>query len=124
MNLIIDIPDSEYNELKGLYQLGLTSPVYKTFIEKICVEAIQNGTPYEPKKNCFGCQGDKDFGCEDCLNKQPVDLDKEIGLYKSKVAFYESQNTRGEYAVTARELKFVVELLEKLRSECLQGESS
>lgn len=48
MNLIIDIPDSEYNELKGLYQLGLTTPVYKTFIEKICVEAIQNGTSYNP----------------------------------------------------------------------------
>lgn len=54
----------------------------------------------------------------------PVDLDREIELYKSKVAFYESQNTHGEYDVTARELKFVVETLEKLRSERLQGEGS
>lgn len=46
-----------------------------------------------------------------------IDLDKEIELYKSKVAFYESQNTRGEYKVTVRELKYVVELLETLRSE-------
>lgn len=46
-----------------------------------------------------------------------IDLDKDIELYKSKVAFYESQNTRGEYEVTVRELKYVVELLETLRSE-------
>lgn len=51
-----------------------------------------------------------------------IDLDKEIELYKSKVAFYESQNTRGEYAVTVRELKFVVETLEALRSERSQGD--
>ena len=51
-----------------------------------------------------------------------VDLDKDIELYKSKVAFYESQNTRGEYAVTVRELKFVVETLEALRSERSQGD--
>ena len=51
-----------------------------------------------------------------------IDLDKEIELYKSKVAFYESQNTRGEYAVTVRELKFVVETLKALRSERSQGD--
>lgn len=51
-----------------------------------------------------------------------IDLDKEIELYKSKVAFYESQNTHGEYAVTVRELKFVVETLEALRSERSQGD--
>lgn len=51
-----------------------------------------------------------------------IDLDKDIELYKSKVAFYESQNTRGEYAVTVRELKFVVETLEALRSERSQGD--
>lgn len=52
----------------------------------------------------------------------PVDLDREIELYKSKVAFYESQNTHGEYDVTARELKFVVETLEKLSSERTRGD--
>lgn len=51
-----------------------------------------------------------------------IDLDKDIELYKSKVAFYESQNTRGEYAVTVRELKFVVEILEALRSERTSGD--
>lgn len=51
-----------------------------------------------------------------------IDLDKDIELYKSKVAFYESQNTRGEYAVTVRELKFVVETLEALRAERSQGD--
>lgn len=51
-----------------------------------------------------------------------VDLDKDIELYRSKVAFYESQNTRGEYAVTVRELKFVVETLEAIQSERLQGD--
>lgn len=51
-----------------------------------------------------------------------IDLDKDIELYKSKVAFYESQNTRGEYAVTVQELKFVVETLEALRSERSQGD--
>lgn len=51
-----------------------------------------------------------------------IDLDKDIELYKSKVAFYESQNTRGEYAVTVRELKFVVEILEALRAERIQGD--
>lgn len=51
-----------------------------------------------------------------------INLDKTIELYKSKVAFYESQNTRGEYAVTVRELKYVVETLEALRSERSQGE--
>lgn len=25
-------------------------------------------------KNCFDCNGDKDFGCEDCLNKSKGDL--------------------------------------------------
>ena len=51
-----------------------------------------------------------------------IDLDKNIELYKSKVAFYESQNTRGEYAVTVRELTFVVETLEALRAERSQGD--
>lgn len=51
-----------------------------------------------------------------------VNLDKAIELYKSKVAFYESQNTRGEYKVTVRELKYVIEILEALRIESPQGE--
>lgn len=46
-----------------------------------------------------------------------IDLDAEIELYKSKVAFYESQNTRGEYAVTVRELTYVIETLESVRTE-------
>ena len=45
MKLLIEMPDSEYNDLKGLYLLGLETPAYKTFIEKTCVEAIANGTP-------------------------------------------------------------------------------
>lgn len=28
-------------------------------------------------KNCFGCNGDKDFGCEDCLNKSKNEKLKE-----------------------------------------------
>ena len=51
-----------------------------------------------------------------------IDLDKDIELYKSKVAFYESQNTRGEYNVTVRELKYVIETLETLRSEIKTGD--
>lgn len=44
MELIIKIPDYEYEDLKGLYKLGLDKPAaYKTFIEKTCVEAIANG---------------------------------------------------------------------------------
>lgn len=46
MELIIKIPDYEYEDLTGLYKYGLDRPTaYKTFIEKICVEAIANGTP-------------------------------------------------------------------------------
>ena len=52
-----------------------------------------------------------------------IDLDKDIELYKSKVAFYKSQNTRGEYDVTVRELKYIVEILETLRSERTQGDA-
>lgn len=112
MKLIIDIPDKAYEACKDAVEES-----YPSQIE----EVIANGTPYEPKKNCFGCQGDKDFGCEDCLNKQSVDLDKEIKLYKAKAAFYKSRKIQ-EYDDTARELNFVVELLEKLRSERLQNE--
>ena len=45
MELIIKIPDGEYEDLIGLYKLGLDKHAYKTFIEMICVEAIANGTP-------------------------------------------------------------------------------
>ena len=50
-----------------------------------------------------------------------IDLDKEIELYKAKAAFYKSRKIQ-EYYDTARELEFVVETLEKLRSERPQGE--
>lgn len=119
--------------LRKAYWSNDTEKVAKIFTEAegIIVSAICHGTytvckpdeekPHEPKKTCFGCQGNKDFGCEDCLNKQSVDLDKEIELYKAKVDFYKSRKIR-EYDDTARELNFVVELLEALRSERLQGE--
>lgn len=46
MEVVIKIPDYEYEDLTGLYKFGLDRPTaYKTFIEKICVEAIANGTP-------------------------------------------------------------------------------
>ena len=48
MEIIIQIPDGEYEDLIGLYKLGLDQPAYKTFIEKTCIEAIANGTPYNP----------------------------------------------------------------------------
>lgn len=50
-----------------------------------------------------------------------TDLDREIELYKAKAAFYKSRKIQ-EYNDTARELNFVVELLEKLRSERPKGE--
>lgn len=37
-------------------------------------------------KNCFDCNGDKDFGCEDCLNKSKGDLISREALRK---AFHE-----------------------------------
>ena len=88
---------------------------------------------YDDHKDCKGCP----IVCEDNSalerlkwwnseykesEQEMIDLDKEIELYKSKVAFYESQNTRGEYAVTVRELKYVVEILEALCSVRPQGE--
>lgn len=83
MKLIIEMPDSEYNDLKGLYLLGLETPAYKTFIEKTCVEAIANGTPYNetdkwisvkdklPDKN-GKCLVSLDFGdvCLDSYDKE------------------------------------------------------
>ena len=40
-------------------------------------------------KNCFGCNGDKDFGCEDCLNKFKGDLISREALKKAIDAAYE-----------------------------------
>lgn len=71
MKLIIEMPDSEYNDLKGLYLLGLETPAYKTFIEKTCVEAIANGTPID-KGDCIS---------REALKKQINATDFDFGDY-------------------------------------------
>lgn len=95
---VIEIEESDYKYICGVVK-GITDRNGQTPIDW---EVIAHSTPYD--------------------DNRMIDLDKEIGLYKSKVAFYESQNTRGEYAVTVRELKFVVETLEALRSVKPKGE--
>lgn len=52
----------------------------------VCINHLRNMQSKpdrsQDEKNCVGCQGDKDFGCEDCLNKPKNDLISREALLK------------------------------------------